>query len=73
MLRDVISSSGLAGYAEVGLLIFFFVFVGVAFFALRKPKEEIDAIARLPLDDDAGSSPIGNGTPGLDDPRRSNT
>lgn len=50
-LSDVMSRMGLANYAEVGLLIFFVVFVGVMVHVIRRDRREYDHASRLPLDD----------------------
>lgn len=51
-LSDVMSHMGLSSYAEVALLIFFAVFVGIAVYVLRSDKQGVfDRAARLPLDD----------------------
>lgn len=43
--------NSLAIFPEVGLLVFLAIWVGVAIRALRKPGSEIEACARLPLDE----------------------
>jgi cbb3-type cytochrome oxidase subunit 3 len=55
-LGDVMSAMGLATYAEVALLIFLLVFVAVAIDVLR-PGRRKEALAALPLADDAEPSP----------------
>lgn len=51
-LSDVMSHMGLSSYAEVALLIFFAVFVGVTLYVLRSDKKAaFERAARLPLDD----------------------
>jgi hypothetical protein len=51
-LSDVMSQMGLASYAEVGLVIFFLVFVALSIDALRgDPKGSHRLAERLPLDD----------------------
>ena len=52
-LTDVVSGAGLAGYAEVALLIFFFVFVAVGLRVLLSKKTTFADAAQLPLNDDA--------------------
>ncbi len=51
-LSDIMSNSGLSGYAEIALVIFLAVFIGVAIrtFAPSRNREMQEA-ARLPLDD----------------------
>jgi len=57
-LTDVMSQSGLARYAEIGLVISFIAFIALMIWALRRPRREMDAIARSILD--------GQGKPGKD-------
>jgi len=57
-LTDVVSGAGLAGYAEIALLIFFLVFVAVGLRALFSTKSALEKAARMPLDDDATSAPM---------------
>lgn len=52
MMRDVMQSSGLALFAEVGLVLFFAAFVAIVAYVLRKKKEYYDQLALLPLRDD---------------------
>jgi cbb3-type cytochrome oxidase subunit 3 len=54
-IADVVGASGLSGYAEIALLIFFAVFVAVGLRAVTTNRAALDHAARLPLDDDAGS------------------
>ena len=49
-LTDVVSGAGLAGYAEIALLIFFLVFVAVGLRVLFSKRSSFDAAARMPLD-----------------------
>jgi cbb3-type cytochrome oxidase subunit 3 len=51
-LTDVVSGAGLAGYAEVALLIFFLVFVAVGLRVLFSAKTTFASAARMPLDDE---------------------
>jgi hypothetical protein len=53
-LNDVIAAAGLSAYAEVALLIFFGVFVGVAIDLLRGAQRH-ERMRLLPLED--GSRP----------------
>jgi hypothetical protein len=50
-LNDVIAAAGLSAYAEVALLIFFGVFLGVAIDLLHGAKRH-EAMRLLPLDDE---------------------
>lgn len=43
----------MAVYAEVAMVIFLVVFAGVAIWAMRRPKSELNTWARLPLDETA--------------------
>jgi len=61
-IADVVGASGLAGYAEVALLLFFLVFVVVGLRALLSDRTLIDHAAHLPLDDDAVPS-LSSSTP----------
>ncbi len=58
-LADVVAHSGLTFYAEAALVIFFGVFVAVLVrtFDPRR-RRELDADARLPLDDDTPNQEI---------------
>jgi cbb3-type cytochrome oxidase subunit 3 len=52
-LSDIMANAGLAGYAEIALLIFMAVFVAVVlriFWPGR--KAELEQAARMPLDDE---------------------
>ena len=50
-ISDVIGASGLHGYAEVALIIFFAVFVAVVLRTFSIEKRELEQQAQLPLDD----------------------
>ena len=54
-LTDVVSGAGLAGYAEVALLIFFLVFVAVGLRVLFSATSAFENAARMPLDDESSS------------------
>jgi cbb3-type cytochrome oxidase subunit 3 len=51
-IADVVSASGLAGYAEIALVIFFVVFLAIGIRALATNRAAFDRAASLPLDDD---------------------
>lgn len=51
MERDVIADAGLAGFAEVGLVIFVVVFFMIIARALLMKKKRAQQMANLPLDD----------------------
>ncbi len=57
-LSEIMSNAGLAFYAEVGLVIFFIVFVAVVFRVLSPARKAgYDAAARMPLDDEHPVTP----------------
>lgn len=56
-LTDVVSGAGLAGYAEIALLIFFLVFVAVGLRVLFSSKTSFTDAATLPFDDDPRVQP----------------
>jgi cbb3-type cytochrome oxidase subunit 3 len=56
-LVDVMSASGLSGYAIVALLLFVAAFVTVIILTFRPGTRVLhERVARLPLDDDATES-----------------
>ena len=55
-IADVVSGAGLAGYAEIALLIFFLVFVAVGLRVLLSGKQSFRAAAQLPFDDGTPTS-----------------
>jgi len=57
MLRDVMQSSGLAAFAEVGLLIFLVTFVVVVLRVVSQRRGHYDTVARLPLHDESIEPP----------------
>ena len=57
-IADVVSASGLAGYAEIALVIFFAAFLAVGIRALMTNRASFDRAANLPLDDDSASAAI---------------
>lgn len=52
MLQELTASSGAGAWAVGSMLFFIVVYVVVAVRAFRSPSGELDARARLPLDDD---------------------
>jgi cbb3-type cytochrome oxidase subunit 3 len=57
-LSDVVSNAGLAGYAEVALILFLIAFVGIVIAVFRPSrKAHMDAASRLPFDDDPNGKP----------------
>lgn len=59
-IADVVSAAGLAGYAEIALLLFFAVFVAVGVRAIATNRGAIDHAARLPLEPDDATSTGGD-------------
>ncbi len=52
-LADVMSHAGLAGYAEVAMILFLLAFLAIVIATYRPSKKrEMDAASRLPLEDD---------------------
>ena len=51
-IADVVQASGLAGYAEIALVLFFAVFVAVGLRALTTNRAALDHAAHLPLEDE---------------------
>ncbi len=57
-LSDVMSSMGLAAYAEISLVIFFAVFVAVVFHVYRRDLgAHWERASRMPLDDENPQEP----------------
>lgn len=51
-LAETVARSGLAGYAEVALVIFFSLFVGIVLYSLaRRHKARYEHLRQLPLED----------------------
>ena len=57
-LSDIVSHAGLHGYAEAALVLFVLAFIAIVVrvFAPSR-KDEMDAMARKPLEDDRGNPP----------------
>ena len=52
-LSDVMSHAGLAGYAEVAMILFLLAFVAIVIATYRPSvKKDMDAASRLPFDDE---------------------
>ena len=52
-LTDVMSHAGLAGYAEVAMVLFLLAFLVIVIATFRPSnKKEMDAASRLPFEDD---------------------
>lgn len=57
-LTDVMSGSGLAGYAVAAMVLFMAVFVAVVLWTFAPwRRREMDEASRLPLDDGDGEGP----------------
>jgi cbb3-type cytochrome oxidase subunit 3 len=56
-LSDIMSNAGFTLYAEVALVIFFLVFVGILAYVLLRRKGAWEHERHLPLDDDAPVHP----------------
>ncbi len=55
-LSDIMSNAGLAGYAEIALILFLAAFIAIVVATfLPSRKSEMDRVARLPFED--GSQP----------------
>ena len=52
-LSDIVGNAGLATYAEVALVIFFLVFVGIVAYVVLRRKGAWERMRQLPLDDDS--------------------
>ncbi len=52
-LSDVMSHAGLAGYAELAMILFIVAFLGIVIATFRpSAKQAMDAASRLPFEDD---------------------
>lgn len=52
-LSDIMGNAGLAGYAEVALVVFLLVFIAVVVRLLQPSRrQDLDEASRLPLDDE---------------------
>ena len=55
-LSDIMGGAGLAGYAEIALILFLLAFAAVAVRTLRwSDRREIEYLRHLPLDDGDGA------------------
>jgi cbb3-type cytochrome oxidase subunit 3 len=51
-LSDIVSGAGLAGYAEVALILFFLAFLAIVAMTMSKKRNaSFEAASRMPLDD----------------------
>jgi cbb3-type cytochrome oxidase subunit 3 len=51
-LKGLMSGLGMNAFAIIALLVFFSTFVGIVFWAWTRPRREMDAHAKLPLEND---------------------
>jgi hypothetical protein len=56
MLRSVVESMGMTGFAQAALLLFFSVFVSVLIREALRPRREVNHLAALPLADDEAAA-----------------
>ena len=57
-LSDIMKHAGLAGYAELAMILFLVVFIGIAIATLRPGnRRAMDAASRLPFDDEPDARP----------------
>jgi len=56
-LSEIISYLNLTIYPSIGLVFFLVAFLAILVKVLRQPREESDAIANMPLNDDVVSRP----------------
>ena len=57
-LSDIMSNAGLAGYAEIALILFMVAFIGIVIRIFRPGRrQEMQAAARMPLDDEHPQEP----------------
>jgi cbb3-type cytochrome oxidase subunit 3 len=59
-LSDIVGNAGLALYAQVALVIFFLVFLGIVVYVFVRRKSSWDHVRRLPLDDNDAIDSKGN-------------
>ena len=57
-LTDLMSHSGLAGYAEVGMILFFIAFIAIVWWVFRPAnRKRWNNDARIPLEDEKPVTP----------------
>lgn len=57
-LTDIVSGSGLSRYAEIALVLFLLVFLGIVVRTMAPSRRrELDRASRMPLSDDEPDSP----------------
>jgi hypothetical protein len=57
MLKTVVESMGMTGFAQVALILFFSVFVSVLIRESLRSRREVKHMAHLPLADDVAETP----------------
>jgi cbb3-type cytochrome oxidase subunit 3 len=60
MFKDVLSHMDLSALSTAGLVLFFIVFVAVAFYAFTRPPSQAEQWARIPLGRE-GNPAVGHG------------
>jgi cbb3-type cytochrome oxidase subunit 3 len=56
-LSDIVGNAGYALYAEVALVIFFLVFLGIVTYVVLRRKGAWERARRLPLEDEPPAGP----------------
>ena len=51
-LSDIVSNAGFTIYAQVALVIFFLVFVGIVIYVILRRKSSWEHVRHLPLEED---------------------
>ena len=57
-LSDIVGNAGLTTYAEVALVIFFAIFVGIVAYVFLRRRGAWERMRQLPLDDDAPAGTV---------------
>ena len=52
MLKEIMNNLDTTIFAEIALLLFLLAFIGIVVQTLRRPREEMDTLSRLPIDND---------------------
>jgi cbb3-type cytochrome oxidase subunit 3 len=55
MFKDVLQHADLTRWAEMGLVIFFLVFLGAVAWTFTRPRREVEQWATLPLSNELSS------------------
>jgi hypothetical protein len=59
MLKSVVESMGVTGFAQAALLLFFAVFLAVIVRESLRSNREVSRLGRMPLEDAEGTSSAG--------------